>query len=158
MYVVNLKWNRKKAIAVIVVAALILALIVFLVSRGGSGGATVYNGNIRTNEDRIAYLASLGWECDPECVAEKTIVIPREFNDVYASYNQLQLDQGFDLSGYCGMEVTLYAYRVLNYTEDSGTVFAQIIVCGSEIIGGDIHSAASDGFMIPIKSTSQDNA
>lgn len=151
MYVVNLKWCKKNAVAVVIIAALVLALIVFLVARGG-GEKAVQNGNIRTNEDRVAYLKSLGWECDPECVAQKTTVIPREFDEVYSQYNEIQLVQGFDLSNYCGMEVTLYAYRVLNFEDDSGTVFIQLVMCGSEVIAGDIHSASVDGFMLPMKS------
>ena len=156
MYVVNLKWSRKKAIAIIVAAALILAIIVLFASIGKSSDANADGRNLRTNEDRIAYLASLGWECDPECAAEKAIVIPREFNEVYTGYNELQLSQGFDLNDYRGMEVNLYAYQVLNHPDDSGTVFAQIIVCGTEVIGGDVHSISADGFMLPLKSVSED--
>ena len=154
MFVVNLKWTRKKSVVIIVVAALVLALIVLWASSGGTK-AEVSSSNIRTNEDRVAYLSSLGWDCDPEYVVEKNIVIPREFNDVYTQYNEFQLSQGFDLRDYHGMEVTLYAYRVINYSEESETVYAQLIICGSEVIGGDVHSTAADGFMLPLKRTAE---
>ena len=154
MFVVNLKWTRKKSVIVIIIAALVLALIVFCASHGG-GKANVSSSNIRSNDDRIAYLASLGWDCDPECVVEKNIVIPREFNEIYTQYNEFQLAQGFDLTNYQGMEVTLYAYRVRNFADDSETVYAQLIICGSEVIGGDVHSTSADGFMLPLKKAAE---
>jgi hypothetical protein len=156
MFVVNLKWTRKKSVAVIIIAALVLALIVLCASHGG-GKKEVSSSNIRTNEDRIAYLASLGWDCDSECVVEKNIVIPREFNEVYTQYNELQLAQGFDLTDYRGMEVTLYAYRVKNLSDNTETVYAQLIICGSEVIGGDVHSTSADGYMLPLKKTAEND-
>ena len=55
------------------------------------------------------------------------------------------------LSEYCGMEVTLYTYRVLNDEYADEEVLAQLYVSNGCVIGGDVHSTALDGFMCGIR-------
>ncbi|NLH01492.1 MAG: DUF4830 domain-containing protein [Clostridiales bacterium] len=145
--VVTLKWNRKIALLVIIAVAAVLCALIFAIGKGGNSTSSAAGVKVKTNEDRIKFLESLGWEVDLNPIEEKTVIIPKEFSDVYKKYNQLQIEQGYDLSKYRGMEVTIYTYSVRNYTGYSGNVVAELYVKGNEIIGGDIHSLELDGFM-----------
>lgn len=143
MFVYTLKWNRKTALLAVVAAALIICVVIIAVGSGGSGPTC----KAKTNEDRVDFLQSLGWEVDAEPLEEREIIIPREFSDIYQAYNELQLAQGYDLSQYCGMEATVYTYHVLNYTGYDGHVVAELYIVNYKVVGGDVHSLELDGFM-----------
>jgi hypothetical protein len=146
MFVFTFKWNRKTALLIVIAAAALLcALILFSGGSSGrkAGGALM----VRTNEDRVKFLENLGWETEDEPIEEKTVIIPKEFSKIYGKYNKLQLAQGFDLSQYRGLEATIYTYAVKNYSGYTGNVVADLYVLSYEVIGGDIHSLALDGFM-----------
>ncbi|MEG2643565.1 MAG: DUF4830 domain-containing protein, partial [Eubacterium sp.] len=74
-----------------------------------------------------------------------------EFSPVYDAYNKLQISQGYDLSEYCGLEAKIYTYSIVNYSGYTGKVVADLYVRNGEIIGGDVHSLALDGFMHGLK-------
>lgn len=156
MFIFTMKFNKKVAVSILIGIAVVLMAIVMLVGILGGGsraeGKKQSDGKgIKNNADRIAYLQSLGWECEEDPIDEQKIVIPREFNAVFEEYNQLQKQQGFDLSQYCGLEVTMYRYTVKNYPTGDDVVMAQIMVLNYEVVGGDIHSTAVDGFMHGLK-------
>lgn len=143
MFVYTLKWNRKTALLAVIAAALIICVVIIAVGSGDSGPTC----KAKTNEDRVDFLESLGWQVDSEPLEEREIIIPREFSDIYQAYNELQLAQGYDLSQYCGMEATVYTYQVLNYTGYDGNVVAELYIVNYKVVGGDIHSLELDGFM-----------
>lgn len=102
--------------------------------------------NVATNEDRVSFLSSYGWEVDPNAVKIREVVIPVEFDAIYEKYNQLQINEGLDLQKYKGKSVKLYTYLVSNYEYD-GSVYANLMVFKETVIGGDISSARQDGFV-----------
>lgn len=108
---------------------------------------TVSFEKIRSNEDRIAFLASFGWEVDSTPLESTTVTIPREFDKVFSAYNELQRGQGLDLSSYNGRTVERYTYTVTNYENFEGTVLANLLVYRGRVIGGDICSADTSGFI-----------
>lgn len=152
MFVMTMKLTRKKAVLIILAIAVLLAAIVLIISAGSrtDGKLVTYGIGLKSNEERVEYLKSLGWAVDAEPLEERTIVIPREFSDILLAYNELQIEQGFDLGDYAGMEVQMYTYSVTNYPANSN-VLAQLLVYNGQVIGGDIHSTALDGFMHGIK-------
>ena len=103
--------------------------------------------NVRTNEDRIAFLGEWGWEVEATPVEETSVTIPREFDKVFAAYNELQRRQGLDLSNHSGRTVERYTYTVTNYEGYEGTVYANLLVRRGRVIGGDICSADASGFV-----------
>ena len=152
MFVKTIRFNKKTAVAIVLAAAAILVLLVLLAGRAGSGAAAPETGRgLKTNADRVAYLLALGWTVEETPVSEQETVLPRELDGVLESYNELQLQQGFDLREYCGLEVTIYTYTVLNYPNAAGDVLACLYIRGGQVIAGDIHSAALDGFMHGLK-------
>ena len=140
--------RRKAAVKVILFGVLAAAVILL----AGALGRRNANGSIQagTNEERIAYLASLGWEVEEAPILEQEITLPKEFPDVLARYNELQRQQGFDLESCAGKKLTLYTYRVTNYP-DADEVDASLYVYRSKLVGGDIHSTAFTGFMTALR-------
>jgi hypothetical protein len=100
-----------------------------------------------TNEQKIAYLKSFGWEVDPTPCEIIEIIIPKEFNKLYTDYNALQKKQGFNLEDLKGKRAKRFTYEVKNYPNSKKDVRANIIEYKSKIVGGDICSYADDGFM-----------
>lgn len=102
---------------------------------------------IKTAQDRLNFLQSLGWEVETAPTEEVEVTIPAEFDKIFQSYNELQRKQGFDLSKYHKKQVKRYTYRVTNYPDYSGDVYVSIIMYKNRVIGGDVSSADANGFI-----------
>ena len=142
--VVSLKANRKRILAFLVLAVIVALACFFLQSRGEEEPVQPIPGG--TNEERVAYLESFGWQIQTEPTETREVLIPAEFNDVYTAYNVMQKAQGFDLEPYAGESCTQYLYKVENYPNET-EVYATLLVYGDQIIGGDVASTKVDGFM-----------
>ncbi len=151
MFIWTLKFDRKKALFVIVMVALVLIGIIMLagIDRDAAGDSAKPC-DAATESGREEYLESLGWKIETPAVSEENVLIPKTFSEVFNKYNELQLSQGFDLSKYSGKELKLYTYKVTNH-ESTDTVLAELYVYKGDVVGGDIHSAALDGFMCGLK-------
>ena len=101
----------------------------------------------RTNEERIAFLESFGWQVQSEPLEILEVIIPEQFDELYTAYNEMQIAQGFDLSAQAGRRVKRFAYRITNYPGVEEPVRAHILVYRDRIIGGDICSEVAGGFM-----------
>ena len=157
MFVFTAKLNRRKAVLFLIVFALILAAIILAVSLRGTERhphteRTPSPALVRNAGDAAAYLASLGWEVEPEPLEVREIAIPRSFSGVYAEYADLQKKQGFPIEKYGGMGAVRYTFRVKNYPTGEGEIVADLVVSGHSVIAGDIQSTALDGFMTGLKS------
>lgn len=151
MFVFTLKFDKKKAVFIVIMAALVLIGIVLLAGLfSSSRKAADTKGDLTTEAGRAAYLEQYGWQVETPAISEENVLIPKTFSEVFEKYNQLQLEQGYDLSRYAGTEVKLYTYRITNHNSDE-MVLAQLYVCKGQVIGGDIHSSALDGFMTGIR-------
>lgn len=102
---------------------------------------------IKTAEDRINFLRQFGWEVESTPVEETEVTIPAEFDKVYKSYNELQKKQGFDLTKYMKKDVMRYTYKITNYPDYKGDVYVNMLVYKKKVIGGDVCSADSNGFI-----------
>ena len=155
MFVVTWKFNRKTAVFVVLMAALVLIGIVLLAGAHSKAQSLETAQRpvtaVKNDKTRAAYLRQYGWEVETPAVSESKVLIPRSFTEVLESYNELQKQQGFDLTHYCGMEVELYTYKVLNY-ENEEAVVAQLYVLNNSVIAADVHSTELGGFMVGIKS------
>ncbi|MCD7723617.1 MAG: DUF4830 domain-containing protein [Clostridiales bacterium] len=147
MMTLRLKPKTIFGLILIITGAAVIAVTFF--SNHASQQAASGSVTLETADSRAQYLTSLGWEFDSE-YTEKLVTIPAEFNDTYSDYNELQLGGGFDLTPYKGQEVTVYTYALTNYAgyENSGCIYANLIVYNNELIGGDVCSTSvSDGFI-----------
>lgn len=155
MFVCTLRANTLKFFGIIGIALIALvSLIVFVPRYDVSSTAAILAekesirfDKIKTNEDRIAFLAQYGWEVSETPVEEVTLSIPSEFDKIMKTYNELQKQQGLDLSKFKGHEVMRYTYEITNYPNQTGKVLANVIVYKNRVIGGDICSTDISGFI-----------
>ena len=61
------------------------------------------------DDDIAAFLATCGCEA-PELLYEHSVTVPKNWNDSYTAYNELQRQQGFDLVPYKGKAATELTY------------------------------------------------
>lgn len=138
--------------AVILSVAALIALICFIPTAETkeaetfSVGKEICYDNVKSNDDRVNFLRQFGWEVDPTPIKEETVTIPDEFDRIYTGYNNIQKEQGLDLSDYKRKEVIRYSYSVTNYPDYTDKVNATMLVYRNRVIGGDISAAAADGF------------
>ncbi len=152
MFVFTAKFNRKRAIAIIVAVAVILCAVILLAglrdkTQSSPAAKVATTSGIKTNDDRVNYLQSFGWKVSAQPIDEQEIVIPKKFTEVYKNYSELQKKQGFELIKYGGLEAKRYTYEIKNYPSGESGVVADIIVYRNTIIAGDIQSMALNGFM-----------
>ncbi len=134
---------------ILIAAGIIVIAITFFSNHAALSRPATNDVSLETDAQREEYLTSLGWEFNTPC-EEKEVQIPEEFNDTYTDYNEIQKTQGFDLEKYKGQTVTVYTYNITNYAgyENRDCVYANLLVCGGVLIGGDVCSTSvSDGFI-----------
>jgi len=102
---------------------------------------------IRTNQDRVDYLAAYGWEIKEEPLATQELIIPDELDDSYLDYLALQQEQGFDLKRYSGKRVKRYTYEITNYPSGETGVQANLLLYRTTVVGGEVLSPQLDGFL-----------
>lgn len=153
MFIYSLRASTIKFCAVVCVAlATLITLIAFIPvvsvdDVSAAANANIDYSGIKTNEDRIKFLAQFGWQVEPEEVESVEVTIPEEFDKIFTAYNELQKRQGLDLSKFKKKNVQRYTYKITNYDGYDGTVYANILVYRNKVIGGDVCSADVKGFM-----------
>lgn len=155
MFVYSIKAQTLKFFSVLALSVIaLLVLIAFIPTYEPSVINTLYTetanvnfNKIKTNDDRIDFLEQFGWTVQENAVDEKTVTIPQKFDKIMLSYNEFQRQMGLDLAKYKGKEVTRYTYEVTNYPEYEGRVYANLLIYRNKVIGGDICSADSQGFL-----------
>ena len=148
MMIVSAKVSKKKVLAGLAAAIAVIVLLVTLVNNADAQPPqeTATVGKAATNEQRLAFLQSFGWEAGETPTETQEVRIPEEFNDVFTRYNEFQKEQGYDLSQYAGKSVKRYVYPILNHP-DGPDHFATLLIYKNEVIGGDITGTGTDGRM-----------
>lgn len=117
-------------------------------SAKGDGGISF--AGIQSREDRVEFLSSFGVAVNPESESADEFAMPENFDRVLLGYNELQKQQGLDLSKYAKKRVSRYSYEVTNYSEPGVAVVANILVWKGRVIACDFSSASPDGFVKPL--------
>lgn len=151
MLIVTAKMPRRKLTLGVAVAALLcccaIALNVGQAVREVSASGVPNPKGVRSNQDRIDYLSSYGWQVAEEPLATQELIIPEEMDASYDEYLALQTEQGFDLAKYAGKRVKRYTYEVLNYPTGEAGVQVNLLICKSTVVGGEVLSPRLDGFL-----------
>ena len=154
MVMVTAKLSKQKLL--LIAALLVDVVVVLCLCLHGSGNSSETPDtaqepvavDVKTNEGRVAFLASFGWEVAEEPVQTQEVRVPTEPNEVFQRYNELQISQGYDLTQYSGKTLRRYVYTVTNYpAADGGPYYATVLVYKNEVAGGDVCSAAQNGVM-----------
>ena len=155
MFIYSLKASTIKFFGIVGVSLLTLAaLIIFIPSMKvntteeiATMNENISFNNVKSVKDAEKFLSQYGWTVDSATVTECEVSIPKEFDKIMNQYNELQKQQGLDLSKYTNKTVTRYTFEVKNYPEYSGTVYANVLTFKGKVIGGDICSSDSRGFL-----------
>ena len=145
MLIWTTRFSRKKAGIGLLILVLAIAAALVL-GKTAPGTDPEEQPLLATNEDRVAYLESLGWTVDPEPVETLQFLLPETLEEPYLSYNQLQLAQGFDLEQYTGKQVTRYTYTVTNDPRCAEGVQANLYICEEVPVAGDILCSGANGY------------
>ena len=156
MFIYSLRASTVKLVGVICVALTVLITLIAFVptyslptqgTAGVDGEVSYHYDKIKTAADAADFLAQFGWQVDASPVEVKTVTVPAEFDKVFAAYNEMQKEQGLNLSKYKNKDVTRYTFSVTNYADFEGTVYANVLVYRNRVIGGDLCSADITGFV-----------
>lgn len=152
MFIFSFKTSKLKLAAALLAVAVTVSLLVSSALNAASPALAPRGINLAAQDSRqrLDFLAQFGWEVNEDPIEVGEIIIPQEFNAVYRSYNELQLEQGFDLAAYSGKRVKRWTYTVTNYPgydETTDCIHANILVCDGAVIGGDICNVELGGFM-----------
>ncbi len=145
MLIWTARFSRKKAVWIILGVGAVMAALIMMAGRS-SGQDPQALPQLLTNEDRVAYLETLGWEVETEPVETLRFLMPEELVEPYLTYNQLQLSQGFDLAACCGKQVARYTYTITNYPDRPTGVQANLYVCEDLPAAGDVCCPGNNGF------------
>ena len=152
MVIVSAKVSKRKLLLGLIAAVCVIVLLALLVGKSDEpsalpdGQQTKHDLSGGSNEERLSFLKSYGWEVDPEPTQTQEVRVPQEFSEVFTRYNQMQQEQGFDLSTFAGKTAKRYVYAVTNHP-DGDSYYATVLVHKNKIIGGDITSSARGGSM-----------
>lgn len=150
MFIITARVRKGPILAVAAAAAVVCGILLAAVGLGGQDTAVsgvVSPTGIKTNEDRVAYLESYGWQVSQEPTAVEELLIPETFDESYTQYLDLQTAQGFDLTDYQGKRVKRYTYAINNYPTGETGIQAGLLIYKNTVIGGDVLSPQLGGFI-----------
>lgn len=142
---ISIKANKKRIVAFLILVCVLVGACFILKNKSDQVvEPQEYLGG--TNDQRIGFLMSFGWELEEKAIETREVMIPENFNEVYTAYNEMQKAQGFNLEEFAGVRCMQYKYIITNYPDDR-EVYATLLVYDQVILGGDIACAEVDGFM-----------
>ena len=154
MFIYSMRAGTVRFVGVVCVALVALVMLIAFVPQlqpaaaaVGEDISEVTREKVKTNDDRIRFLGSFGWQVEGEPVEATTVRIPDTFDKVFSAYNELQKKQGLDLSELAGKTVERDTYKVTNYEGYEGTVLVNLLVYRDRVIGGDVSTADAGGFI-----------
>lgn len=123
------------------IGVLLFVTICLVALRGRSADVIEINGerislHAEDEADVERFLSSCGYS-SVEFLFQNEITVPKNWNDIYTQYNELQRQQGFDLVPYKGKPAVEYEYFV------DDTLNATVLVSEQKIIAA--HVANCDG-------------
>lgn len=138
MYMFHTVRIKNVWLTVISVACFLILLTVCILMLRAAPSDTVEVGGedvglkIGSDEDIEAFIDKCGYTVEG-CVSDDEITIPKNWNDVYSAYNDLQKQQGFDLRAYKGRSA-----RKLVYALSDPDAYVTILISGGRIIAADV--------------------
>lgn len=152
MYAVAVnKKQLKKTVYIIAAIALLAVIAVFVGDRvwGGNDGGALRGD---TAEKREEYLRSVGLEFSRNSSVIE-VTVPKEFDESFATYNEMLKTGGFDLAEFKGQKLSKCTYIVTNRTDIGKNVNAVLLVSDGRIVAGHLVSV-DDGKVYPLAAAS----
>lgn len=148
MFIYSIRSATVKFVGAIAISlAVLLTLTAFIPTYEVEAKETISYAGIEENSDRLAFISQFGWKVEEAPLETAEVTVPASFDKVYVGYNEMQREQGLDLTKYKGKTVTRYTYKVTNYPNYDGTVYLSLLVYRDKVVAGDVCSADSEGFV-----------
>ena len=150
MLVMTAKVDKKKIAIIFAAVVVAIAALVMLLGGGRNASPTAAT-NVSNNDARVEFLKGFGWDVTVSPTETSQVRIPEKSSEVFDRYNELQKQQGYDLTAYAGKNVMRYVYKVENFPGSGEPVYATVLVYKNQIIGGDITDTAAAGKVQALK-------
>lgn len=155
MFVFSLKANKlRKTVFIALIVVFVIAAACYLFAQGSEDNEEAskngINYTVKDAASKIAFISQFGWQVNEDPIEVTEVIIPEEFNESYEKYNDIQKEQGLDLSEYKGQRVKRWTYEITNYPDsdaDEGVIRINLLIYKDKVIGGDVCSTELDGFM-----------
>ena len=144
------KPKDKVKTAIMLIILIIAAGVVWIFMRADKENDLDEALTMNSNAERVVFLNKAGWIVAPDPIEQEKITIPSEFNEAYTAYNEIQLQQGFDLTKSAGEEAEIFTYSVLNYPDYPENITANLIFVNDRLVGADITQTVENGFTLPL--------
>lgn len=151
MFIVTAKAPKRRHLLSAALIVLLIVAVPLLLRMRKTDTDSADELRAETNEARVKYLESLGWDVDTQPVESLRLTLPEELVEPYRSYNGLQLTQGFDLTPFLGETLERHTYAVRNYPNRPNGCQADLYLSEGFIVAGDIVCAGADGFIAPLE-------
>ena len=156
MFICSLKTSVRQLAAIALCLVLLIAVIATVSLMPDVPAESTLAVAAETSEQQLTFLRSLGYEAVSPALEVKEVLIPDEFDEVFTSYNALQQEAGYDLSGYHGKRVKCWTYAIPELAE-GGSVQAHLYVYDGRLIGGDIASTTGEPWTRPLVQVQQED-
>ena len=83
MLIFTTRFSKKKAVLIAILLGLVIAAAILFLSRGPAEETPAPQ--LLTNEDRVSYLQSLGWEVATEPLDTQQFLLPDQLAEPYLS-------------------------------------------------------------------------
>lgn len=143
MFVFNFKvTNSKKVFAIFAIASVAVAIvcIISMISVQNSLPDTAtcdelgcYSLKCDKDDEQSTFLEQFGLSSE-KITDSCEVTIPKDFNDTYEQYNELQKEIGLDLEKFKGKSVQKVTYELKNCK----TKFAVLLIYKGKVIGGHL--------------------
>lgn len=153
MFIYSVRGSTIKFFLLIAVTLVVLCAIIIFGSTGAvaaSVGADIKLSGIKTNEDRLAFISQFGLSVSGEAKESESFAVPERLDRVLGEYNEIQKQQGLDLTKYKNKKVTRYTYSVGDYEGYDGEVNVNLIIYRNTVIACDVSSVDPSGFVRPL--------
>ena len=154
MFICTVKATTLRFVGILVLSvSVLIGMAVFYTAEEPvlSGTGVRYDG-IRTETDRLGFLSALGYRATGDAKSTVEYTLPATLDAVLLGYNEVQKEQGFDLSDYTGKKLTRYTYEIENYEGYEGKVYANLITYRDRIVGADLTGTGEGkGFVKPLQ-------
>lgn len=133
MLLIQFKADKKKIIAAVLAAILLITGVIVGITRTAQSGEPATPDSAVTEEPALRFLTEAGYH-PARLERQRQITVPKSFNQTYEAYNALQRQAGFDLEPYRGKTADMLTYTL----SGDSPAYAVVLLCGGKVVGGHL--------------------
>ena len=133
MLLIQFKADKKKIIAAVLAAILLITGVIVGITRTAQSGEPATPDSAVTEAPARRFLTEAGYH-PARLERQRQITVPKSFNQTYEAYNALQRQAGFDLEPYRGKTADMLTYTL----SGDSPAYAVVLLCGGKVVGGHL--------------------